>query len=199
MGTTSVIQHRASGAPVCTLCSSPSYASLRADLDAGVRVAQVAERYGVSIAAVYRHRRAAHDAVHLIAVDDTDGLTFADRLLVLFDRATMASEGLYAKGDMRGGSLVGDHALRAASALAALGLDRDAMKTELHKARDVRRSAFLLARTVEQAVELHPEITEHLALAAEAVGAVELAAQLREGDSSDAPDPDLATLEMSRA
>jgi hypothetical protein len=192
-----VMQHRTTGQPVCTVCSSPSYAQLRADLDAGVRIAEVSERHGVSVAALYRHRRAAHDAVHLIAVPDADGIALADHLQGMFQRATSASDALYAKGDLRGGSLVGDHALRAASALAALGLDGDKIKAELHKARDVRRSAFLLARTVEEAVELHPEIAEHLALAAESVGAVELAAQLREEDS-DAPDPDLATLELNR-
>lgn len=146
MGSSSVIQQKASGMPVCTVCSSPSNSHLRADLDAGVRVAEVAENYDVSIAAICRHRRAARDAVNLIPMDDAEGLAFADRLSILFDRATMASEGLYLKGDMRGGALVRDHSLRAACALAALGLDSERIKTELHAAQDIRRRSRVLAR-----------------------------------------------------
>lgn len=173
------IQRKLTGEAVCTVCSSPSYADLRADLDAGVRVAEVAERYAVSVGAVYRHRRSGHDAVRLVAVDDVDGLALADRLQLLFDRATMASEALHARGDLRGGSLAADSALRAANALHAQGLGGDKVRTEIAAAQTVYRNARALARTVDAFLERHPEHEEALAVAAESVGATGLAADFR--------------------
>lgn len=190
------IQHRASGAPVCTVCGHDDYASLRADLDAGVRVAELAERYGVTLGSIYRHRRSGHDAVRLIVIDDADGLALADQLQLMFQRATTASEGLYAKGDLRGGSLVADHALRAASALASLGLDAESIQAEIHAAQAVRRDARRLARAVDAYLERHPEQEEALALAAESVGAFDLASDFR-ADPNEARDPDRETLPTS--
>lgn len=192
-------QHKATGLPVCTVCAHDDYASLRADLDAGVRVAEVAERYAVSVASLYRHRRSGHDAVRLIAVDDAEGLALADALLLMFSRAQQASEALYAKGDLRGGGIIADHALRLANALSSLGLDGDEIKAQIARARDISRRAYALSRSVEEFVERNPQQAEPLAIAAEAVGAHDLATAFREEDSDHAPDTAVKILEMSRS
>ena len=185
MSNSQVAQRRSDGSAVCTVCRHTSYAEIRAQLDAGARVADISEQYGLSLSSIYRHRSNRHDALDLLAIDDADGLDLAERLDLMFTRATAGSGALYAAGDIRGAGQLGDHALRVGAALASLGIDKDTIKAEIQHALDIRRSARALARTLEAFAERHPEHVEQLALAAESVGARQLASDIRDDDSEE--------------
>lgn len=178
-----VAQRRSDGSgAVCTVCRHDRYPDIRARLDAGARVADISSEFDLSLSSIYRHRSNRHDALALLPLDAADGLTLAERLDLMFNRATAGSEGLYLSGDVRGAALVGDHALRTAGALAALGIDSDTIKGEIQHALEIRRRAVSLYRTLQEYLDSNPDQADALLHAAERAGAHALAAQLRDDD-----------------
>ncbi|HBS08181.1 MAG TPA: hypothetical protein DEA69_05195 [Microbacterium sp.] len=192
MGT---IQRQRTGTPTCSVCGHDEADALMRELTNGERVADVAARYEVSAAAIYRHQR--NHAVVLAAFDieSDSSLSLVDRLVGIMDRARAASKVAYERGDLRTGALIGDAAVRAANSLQNFGVDSEKIATDIRKANDIRRQALDLSRSIEHFVATYPQQAEPLAIAAEAVGAHDLAAAFREEDSDHAPDTDEKILE----
>ncbi|MEX8058486.1 hypothetical protein [Microbacterium sp. 16-032] len=181
MGT---IQTRADGAPVCSICSFEHAASIREALSSGQTLVSIAERFGVSVDALGRHRRAGHDAARLIVIDpDTAALGLIDSTVDLLRMARTAAEHEYSRGNNRLGAQVSDTALRAIGTLRDLGLDADSIQADIAAAKDARRRAYRLTKAFDALVDAHPELAPELASHAEAHGLPEVAALLRADDS----------------
>lgn len=165
------------------------------ELANGERVADVAVRYEVSAASIYRHQR--NHAVVLAAFDieSDSSLSLVDRLVGIMDRARAASRVAYERGDLRTGALIGDAAVRAANSLQSFGVDSEKVAADIRKADEIRRQALDLSLSIERFVATYPQQAEPLAIAAEAVGAHDLAAAFRQEVSDDAPDTNEKTLE----
>ncbi|MXS73680.1 hypothetical protein CSIV_12415 [Microbacterium sp. CSI-V] len=175
------IQTRANGAPVCTVCSSPHADAIRDGLSSGESATSLAQRFGVSVDALGRHRRAGHDAARLIVIDpDTAALGLIDSTVDLLRMARTASEIEYSRGNHRLGAQISDSALRAIGTLRDLGIDSDSITADIADAKDARRRAYRLAKAFDDLVDAHPELAPELAEYAEARGLPEVAALLRD-------------------
>lgn len=175
MGT---VQRQRTGTPTCSVCGHADADALMSDLANGERVADVAARYEISSAAIYRHQR--NHAVVMTAFDiDTDSsLSMVDRLVGIMDRARAASQLAYERGDLRAGALIGDAAVRAANSLQGFGINSEKIAAD-YKAADesmkaLRRKVSVLVRTLDAYLTANPDSTDEIVHAAESVGAHDL-------------------------
>lgn len=190
MGT---IHRQRTGTAACSVCGHAEADALMTALASGERVADLAARYEVSAAAIYRHQRNHAAVMSAFDIDTDSSLSMVDRLVGIMDRARAASQLACERGDLRAGALIGDAAVRAANSLQGFGVNSEKIAADYREADRQRRRAFQLSRAVEDAVEWHPEIAVPLSVACDANGLPDIAAALRADD----PNPDHHTLEMN--
>lgn len=143
------------------------------ELSNGERVADVAARYEVSAAAIYRHQRNHAVVTSAFDIDTDSSLSLVDRLVGIMTRAQKASQMAYERGDLRAGALIGDAAVRAANSLQNFGVNSEKVRADIAAADAHRRRARALAQAVEIVLESHPEVVNPLADAAEQVGGMD--------------------------
>jgi transposase-like protein len=160
----------------CTICAHAELGDIDHALVANGSVSQLAQQHGVSRDALYRHlkwhlRPAVQQA--LPSVPSVRPLSLVERYAEIADAAQTARRSAYASGNAALGARLGDAETRALDSLA------DRFKIDHASVAADRAREAQVARAVDRALKLSPELAALVAAELEAEGLRDMAAELR--------------------